>query len=371
MLWGARCGAQLTLQSGCAGPWLWPDGVGCEKNGAVQGGLAWLLASVTALAPCPASTSPLTRSTFVSPCRARQNRHREMLKAAEEGRGLLGGGRAQARRGSWLRGGAWVGAGCPRAGRAALRHRAAVICAPRRRLAALSGLHSIVPLRQPGSAAQLIPAAASTGSGHFLCWPQAPPYAALPAAPRLPHSAQVKTRPSLVTCPGSPSTDVNEPGLPLRPRSHDDTRVPGSTLLPPQVPDGFISHFYSVSEHVSPVLAFGFLGPKPQLAEVCAFFKVSKELRPLLRLGLPVLAPGREPGRCPEGREAGPAPQESQWVLESACCPSHWEPGPAGLRKSWDQNPRTRDSVGVPEVKGRALGGLEAIRRAGASAQVS
>nr|XP_042130887.1 mitoguardin 2 isoform X1 [Peromyscus maniculatus bairdii]XP_042130890.1 mitoguardin 2 isoform X1 [Peromyscus maniculatus bairdii] len=39
------------------------------------------------------------------------------------------------------------------------------------------------------------------------------------------------------------------------------------------VPDGFISHFYSVSEHVSPVLAFGFLGPKPQLAEVCAFFK--------------------------------------------------------------------------------------------------
>ncbi|KAG7257424.1 hypothetical protein CRUP_002913 [Coryphaenoides rupestris] len=27
------------------------------------------------------------------------------------------------------------------------------------------------------------------------------------------------------------------------------------------VPDGFISHFYSISEHVSPVLAFGFLGP--------------------------------------------------------------------------------------------------------------
>ncbi|XP_042637386.1 mitoguardin 2 [Orycteropus afer afer] len=39
------------------------------------------------------------------------------------------------------------------------------------------------------------------------------------------------------------------------------------------VPDGFISHFYSVSEHVSPVLAFGFLGPKLQLSEVCAFFK--------------------------------------------------------------------------------------------------
>ncbi|XP_053229615.1 mitoguardin 2 isoform X1 [Podarcis raffonei] len=39
------------------------------------------------------------------------------------------------------------------------------------------------------------------------------------------------------------------------------------------VPDGFISHFYSVSEHVSPVLAFGFLGPKEQLSEVCCFFK--------------------------------------------------------------------------------------------------
>ncbi|XP_042335602.1 mitoguardin 2 [Sceloporus undulatus] len=39
------------------------------------------------------------------------------------------------------------------------------------------------------------------------------------------------------------------------------------------VPDGFISHFYSVSEHVSPVLAFGFLGPKEHLSEVCGFFK--------------------------------------------------------------------------------------------------
>ncbi|XP_039618501.1 mitoguardin 2 isoform X1 [Polypterus senegalus] len=39
------------------------------------------------------------------------------------------------------------------------------------------------------------------------------------------------------------------------------------------VPDGFISHFYSISEHVSPVLAFGFLGPKQQLSEVCRIFK--------------------------------------------------------------------------------------------------
>ncbi|XP_063065966.1 mitoguardin 2 [Engraulis encrasicolus] len=39
------------------------------------------------------------------------------------------------------------------------------------------------------------------------------------------------------------------------------------------VPDGFISHFYSISEHVSPVLAFGFLGPRQHLTEVCVIFK--------------------------------------------------------------------------------------------------
>nr|XP_006640745.1 PREDICTED: protein FAM73B [Lepisosteus oculatus]XP_015222365.1 PREDICTED: protein FAM73B [Lepisosteus oculatus]XP_015222366.1 PREDICTED: protein FAM73B [Lepisosteus oculatus] len=39
------------------------------------------------------------------------------------------------------------------------------------------------------------------------------------------------------------------------------------------VPDGFISHFYSISEHVSPVLAFGFLGPRQHLSEVCSIFK--------------------------------------------------------------------------------------------------
>lgn len=42
----------------------------------------------------------------------------------------------------------------------------------------------------------------------------------------------------------------------------------------PQVPDGFISHFYAISEHVSPVLAFGFLGPRQHLSEVCTIFKV-------------------------------------------------------------------------------------------------
>ncbi|XP_076842424.1 mitoguardin 2 [Brachyhypopomus gauderio] len=39
------------------------------------------------------------------------------------------------------------------------------------------------------------------------------------------------------------------------------------------VPDGFISHFYTISEHVSPVLAFGFLGPRLHLSEVCTIFK--------------------------------------------------------------------------------------------------
>uniref|UniRef100_A0A7N9AU70 Mitoguardin 2 n=1 Tax=Mastacembelus armatus TaxID=205130 RepID=A0A7N9AU70_9TELE len=39
------------------------------------------------------------------------------------------------------------------------------------------------------------------------------------------------------------------------------------------VPDGFISHFYAISEHVSPVMAFGFLGPRQHLSEVCTIFK--------------------------------------------------------------------------------------------------
>uniref|UniRef100_A0A671PX65 Mitoguardin 2 n=1 Tax=Sinocyclocheilus anshuiensis TaxID=1608454 RepID=A0A671PX65_9TELE len=39
------------------------------------------------------------------------------------------------------------------------------------------------------------------------------------------------------------------------------------------VPDGFIARFYAISEHVSPVLAFGFLGPRQHLSEVCTVFK--------------------------------------------------------------------------------------------------
>uniref|UniRef100_A0A8K9UKA8 Mitoguardin 1 n=1 Tax=Oncorhynchus mykiss TaxID=8022 RepID=A0A8K9UKA8_ONCMY len=40
-----------------------------------------------------------------------------------------------------------------------------------------------------------------------------------------------------------------------------------------RVHDGFIAHFYSVCEQVSPVLAWGFLGPKTSLHDFCCFFK--------------------------------------------------------------------------------------------------
>ncbi|KAM9720085.1 mitoguardin 1 [Menidia menidia] len=40
-----------------------------------------------------------------------------------------------------------------------------------------------------------------------------------------------------------------------------------------KVPDGFIAHFYAVCEQISPVLAWGFLGPKSSLQDLCRFFK--------------------------------------------------------------------------------------------------
>ncbi|XP_061097293.1 mitoguardin 1 [Conger conger] len=40
-----------------------------------------------------------------------------------------------------------------------------------------------------------------------------------------------------------------------------------------KVSDGFIAHFYTVCEHISPVLAWGFLGPKSSLHDFCCFFK--------------------------------------------------------------------------------------------------
>ncbi|KAI4891706.1 hypothetical protein NFI96_017540 [Prochilodus magdalenae] len=41
----------------------------------------------------------------------------------------------------------------------------------------------------------------------------------------------------------------------------------------PLMQDGFIAHFYAVCEHISPVLAWGFLGPKSSLHDFCCFFK--------------------------------------------------------------------------------------------------
>ncbi|XP_013765260.1 mitoguardin 1 [Pundamilia nyererei] len=40
-----------------------------------------------------------------------------------------------------------------------------------------------------------------------------------------------------------------------------------------KVSDGFIAHFYSVCEQIGPVLAWGFLGPKGSLHDLCCFFK--------------------------------------------------------------------------------------------------
>ncbi|XP_038267985.1 mitoguardin 1 isoform X3 [Dermochelys coriacea] len=40
-----------------------------------------------------------------------------------------------------------------------------------------------------------------------------------------------------------------------------------------KIPDGFFAHFYSICEHVSPVLAWGFLGPRNSLYDLCCFFK--------------------------------------------------------------------------------------------------
>ncbi len=39
--------------------------------------------------------------------------------------------------------------------------------------------------------------------------------------------------------------------------------------------DGFISHFYGIMEHLSPVLAWGFLGPESDLKKSCFIFKVN------------------------------------------------------------------------------------------------
>ncbi|KAJ2953806.1 hypothetical protein O0L34_g1433 [Tuta absoluta] len=40
-----------------------------------------------------------------------------------------------------------------------------------------------------------------------------------------------------------------------------------------QYPDGFMAHFYSISEHLLPVLVWGFLGPRERLRDVCTTFQ--------------------------------------------------------------------------------------------------
>lgn len=54
-----------------------------------------------------------------------------------------------------------------------------------------------------------------------------------------------------------------------------------------QVSDGFIAHFYAVCEQISPVLAWGFLGPKSSLHDFCCSFKVGPidALSTLLSIG--------------------------------------------------------------------------------------
>jgi len=42
-----------------------------------------------------------------------------------------------------------------------------------------------------------------------------------------------------------------------------------------QNPDGFYSRFYDVSMHLTPLLAWGFLGPVKELNDVCFSFKDS------------------------------------------------------------------------------------------------
>ncbi|XP_008958173.4 mitoguardin 1 isoform X2 [Pan paniscus] len=40
-----------------------------------------------------------------------------------------------------------------------------------------------------------------------------------------------------------------------------------------KIPDGFFAHFYAICEHISPVLAWGFLGPRNSLYDLCCFLK--------------------------------------------------------------------------------------------------
>ncbi|KAG8236501.1 hypothetical protein J437_LFUL013338 [Ladona fulva] len=38
-------------------------------------------------------------------------------------------------------------------------------------------------------------------------------------------------------------------------------------------PNGFMAHFYAISEHISPLMAWGFLGSDEELRKMCLYFK--------------------------------------------------------------------------------------------------
>lgn len=37
--------------------------------------------------------------------------------------------------------------------------------------------------------------------------------------------------------------------------------------------NGFMAHFYTISEQISPMMAWGFFGPDENLSDVCHYFK--------------------------------------------------------------------------------------------------
>lgn len=37
--------------------------------------------------------------------------------------------------------------------------------------------------------------------------------------------------------------------------------------------EGFLAHFYSISEQITPVLVWGFLGPEENLRNICNYFR--------------------------------------------------------------------------------------------------
>lgn len=40
-----------------------------------------------------------------------------------------------------------------------------------------------------------------------------------------------------------------------------------------KISNGFMAHFYAISEQISPLMAWGFFGPDENLREVCHYFR--------------------------------------------------------------------------------------------------